>query len=88
MVFDVCYRPVFSEALLGFRFSSGGFRDFFVILFVGGNPTTTRAESDDDRKIQNQSFAPAYRGQRANPTLLFREFRDIAFLAATRTRRE
>ena len=35
---------------------------------IGGNPTTTRAASVNDRKIKNQSFAPAYRGQRANPS--------------------
>ena len=33
-----------------------------LCLFYSGEPTTTHEESDDDRKIQNQSFAPAYRG--------------------------
>ena len=31
----------------------------YIYIYIG-NPTTTRAESDDDRTIQNQSFAPAY----------------------------
>ena len=40
------------------------------VCFFRGKPTTTHEESDDDQKIQNQSFAPAYRGQQANPSTL------------------
>ena len=34
----------------------------FLLLFFRGKPNNDTPESDDERKIQNQSFAPAYRG--------------------------
>ena len=40
----------------------------FWFMLVRGKPTTTHEESDDDRRIQSQSFAPAYRGPQANPS--------------------
>ena len=39
---------------------------FFSCLFPGGHHNDTR-ESEDDRKIQSQSFAPANRGPRGQP---------------------
>ena len=42
---------------------------FFFVLFVWGkHQQTTREVSINDRTVQNQSFAPAYKGQRANPS--------------------
>ena len=45
------------------------FPPFFCFPFLfQGKPNNDTRESDDERKNQNQSFAPAYRGPKANPS--------------------
>ena len=41
-----------------------------LLLFQGKHKQTTRDQSITERKLQNQSFAQANRGQRANPSAL------------------